>query len=143
MADFTITVTVDTTTNPHTLEYTGSLPPTGGATNGATSHHVFNGSDLYFICPDGDLLIQFTNRASKNQRPFTNAGVNAIVQAPKGVKTPKLTLKNNTPDTIKYTAVVARAGTPHMVWEDPELEVGPHAGGPPVKKAAGKKKKTK
>lgn len=141
MADYTITVTIDTTTTPHTLVYTGS--GRGGAYNGAKSHKVHNGSDLYFICPDGDLLIQFKNPAGKNKRPFTNAGVNAIVQAAQSVRTAKLTLKNNTPDTINYTAVVARAGTPHMIWEDPELEVGPEAGGPPVKRAAGKKKKIK
>lgn len=144
MPDFTITITVNTATTPPTLIYTGS--GSGGATNGPKSHKVHNGNDLYFECPDGDLLIQFKNPANKNKRPFSNAGVNAIRDAVQGTKTTKLSLKSgNTPDTINYTAVVAKgAGAPLMVWEDPELEVGPDSGGPPpAKKTAPKKKGSK
>jgi hypothetical protein len=74
--------------------------------------------------------------------------VNVIVTAPMGVNTPELTTKNNnSPSTIRYTAVVARpVGPPFMVSEDPELEDGGDPGGPPAKKKAGTKvakKKTK
>ena len=73
--------------------------------------------------------------------------VEAIRDAAQGTRTAKLSLKaGNSSDTIDYTAVVAR-GTPAplMVWEDPELEVGPDSGGPPppAKKSAPKKKTSK
>jgi len=135
---FTITVRVV----QGALTFTGN--GNGGSTNGAKSHRVFADSDLFFTCPDGDLLIHFKNPANGNHRPFLspNTGVNTIVFAGKGATTPVLQTKNNNAvGTSRYTAVVARhSGPPFMVWEDPELEDGGGGGGPVAKKKAAKKK---
>src|SRR5262249_25743147 len=128
--DFTITVTVNTTTTPHSLTYSGSGP--GGATVSAKRHKVFRKSDLFFTSPDGDLLIQFKGTKKPFKAPHNAADV--LVTADQGTNTPVLTLKNSDwgkGSPIRYTAAVAVAagGPPFMVSEDPELEDGGGLGG--------------
>jgi hypothetical protein len=141
--DFTITVTVDTTTTPHSLVYSGAGP--GGSTTSAKSHKVFRRCDLFFTSPDGDLLIQFKGPKKPFQSP--NNAVGVLVTAAMGATTPKLTTKNSTwGPKIKYTAAVALpAGPPFMLAEDPELEDGggPGGGGKRKKKTAKKVSKKK
>lgn len=148
MAKFTITVTVHppptTPANSRTLKFVGSGP--GGTTNGAESHRVFKKCDLFFECPDGDLLIHFKNPSGGTHRPFESPHdkVNPIVFADKGQPTPKLTTKNNNSvHTNQYTAAVAMhtGGPPFLIWKDPDLDDGGGGGPPPKKKAAKKKAK--
>ena len=129
--DFTITVRVDTTTTPETLTYTGAGP--GGSTNGAKSHKILREAELFFMCPDGDLLIHFKG----DKKPFKNPNAaDVMVQATAGNNTPKLTVKKvRWGKRVRYTAVVAKTAG-GMIAEDPELEDGGGGGG-----GGGQKKK--
>ena len=146
MADwFKLTVTVQppptTPASSRTLTFTPSGP--GGSTNGSKSHRVFKNCDLFFECPDGDLLIHFKNPSGGTHRPFKSPhnSVNPIVFATKGTSTPALRTQNNDSiHTNQYTAAVAMytGGAPFMIWEDPDLEDGGGGGLLTTKNAAKK-----